>query len=272
MNGSALSRSSAADATRRTTSRWPRKLRAAPRGRSRRPAWWPTKERRTSWRSSHELRTPLNAILGYGQLLLTGTSGPLNQVQTGHLRRVDANAGHLLQMIEQILSYAELEGGLGMAEPREFQLSELMGEVAAVAEPLLHERGLSFRVVVTDPQVFLFSDAHKVRQITLHLLSNAMKFTEVGRVQLTAEVHNDDLIVTVNDTGRGIAPESIGTMFEAFRAADPVLTRRAGGAGLGLSVSQRLAQMLGGRLSVPSELGVGSTFTLRVPARMPVRS
>jgi PAS domain S-box-containing protein len=216
---------------------------------------------------SHELRTPLNAIMGYTEMLTTGLSGTLSDEQQARLRRIDASARHLLQLIEEILAHAGLESGRDEARPREFRLSELVDGVTAVAEPLMREQNLAFRLEITDRNATLFTDPGKARQIILNLLSNAAKFAADGTVTLRARVQAGQLVVEVSDTGIGIAPEHHERIFEPFWQVEQPLTRHIGGTGLGLSVSRRLAEMLGGTITVHSEPGAGSTFTLRLPVR-----
>jgi PAS domain S-box-containing protein len=216
---------------------------------------------------SHELRTPLNAIMGYTDMLLSGIAGQLEEQQIRRLRRIDASARHLLQIIEEILAHAGLEAGRDETRPRSFPLAELIEAITTVAEPLVSEKELSFELDVPDPAQALFTDLGKVRQITLNLLSNGVKFTDAGTIRLHADVVADELVIAVSDTGIGIAPEHRERIFEPFWQVEQPLTRHAGGTGLGLSVSMRLAEVLGGSITVSSEPGAGSTFTLRVPAR-----
>ncbi|HEX8905191.1 MAG TPA: ATP-binding protein, partial [Longimicrobiaceae bacterium] len=217
---------------------------------------------------SHELRTPLNAIIGYAQLLLDGVGGELDDARSGQLRRIHACAMHLLQIIEEILAYAQLEAGHAGAQPSRFTVGELADQVAATAGPLAREKGLELRVELPRPGATLFTDAARLRQIALNLLSNAVKFTDRGTVGLRAEVQGDELLLAVSDTGPGIAPDDLERIYEPFWQAEKPLTRHAGGTGLGLSVSRRLAELLGGTLTAESHPGSGSTFTVRVPAQM----
>jgi signal transduction histidine kinase/PAS domain-containing protein len=217
---------------------------------------------------SHELRTPLNAILGYTQILLDGGA---SDAQAAHLRRIRSGARHLHQMIEEILAYAEMEAGHDVAHPVRVRLGDLVDEVAATAEPLAREKGLALSAEALQPDAALLTDAGKLQRILLNLLTNAVKFTDAGTIRLSAEVRGDEVVVAVTDTGSGIAPENMETIFEPFWQAEKPLTRRAGGTGLGLSVSRRLAKMLGGAISVVSEPGAGSTFEVRIPVRLPTR-
>ncbi len=217
---------------------------------------------------SHELRTPLNAIMGYAEILLSHVAGDLEPKQEEAIGRIDASARHLLQIIEEILTFARMEAGREQIRPEEVTLQALIHDAVVLAEPLAAERGLRFDTELGAPDATLIVDPGKVRQIALNLLSNAVKFTESGRVRLRADVERDEMVLSVSDTGPGIAPEHLDSIFEAFWQAESTSTRRTGGTGLGLSVSKRLAEALGGRLDVRSRLGQGTTFTLRIPARM----
>lgn len=215
---------------------------------------------------SHELRTPLNAILGYTQLLLEDVYGEVGDMQREQLRRVNTSASHLLQIINEILVYASLEAGRTSSERERVNLQVLLEDAAAMTAPLARQKGLAYAVELDDPAAEVYTDAGKVRQILVNLLTNAVKFTEAGSVTLRAHVQDDELVVAVIDTGVGIPENSIDTIFEPFRQVEGPLTRHTGGTGLGLSVARRLATLLGGRITVSSELEAGSTFTLRLPA------
>jgi adenylate cyclase len=222
---------------------------------------------------SHELRTPLNAIIGYSDLLYDEISGPLTEVPKRQVERIRKSAWHLLGLIEDILAHARIEAGKEEFKIEPVSAADLARDAATVVEPLAARKGLDLRVSVAEDRITIETDARKVRQILLNLLSNAIKFTERGEVALMLEPAPDSGVVfQVRDTGGGIAPRHLETIFEAFEQVDPSLTRREQGTGLGLGVSRKLAQLLGGELSVESELGVGSTFTLRLPARPPAPS
>ncbi len=217
---------------------------------------------------SHELRTPLNAVMGYAEILLAGIAGELEDGQEEHVRRINASARHLLQIIEEILSYARMEAGRERIRPEKTTLGELLEDTIAVAEPLARERGLSFETEIEDGDAALFVDAGKIRQILLNLLSNATKFTPDGSVYLRTRLEGDDVLIDVRDTGIGIAPEHRQSIFESFWQVESTSTRQSGGTGLGLSVSRSLARLMGGDIVLESELGEGSRFTLRVPTTM----
>ena len=214
---------------------------------------------------SHELRTPLNAILGYTDLFLAGIPAPLPEPVLPQMQRVQTAARHLLSLIEEILTFARLEGGQEELRPEPTTAATLAGEACALVEPLALERGIGFDVRAPSPDVPLVTDARKARQILVNLLGNAVKFTEKGEVSL--EVESDDATVRfhVLDSGIGIAPEDRERIFEPFWQAQQGLVRERGGSGLGLSVARQLARLLGGDVSVRSTPGVGSKFTLHLP-------
>jgi signal transduction histidine kinase len=220
---------------------------------------------------SHELRTPLTAILGYTDLILDGVAGEVGEKQTGYLRRIRTGASQLLQILQEILIYAEMEAGRAQARPRSIRVGELIDEVVAIIEPLVREKGLEFRALVEQREAELYTDVGKLRQIALNLLANAVKFTDHGAVTLSVALRGEELSIAVTDTGIGILPEELEEIFEPFRQMEQGRTRRAGGTGLGLSVSRQLAGLLGGELNAESTTGQGSTFTLRVPSGIPMK-
>jgi PAS domain S-box-containing protein len=214
---------------------------------------------------SHELRTPLNAIMGYTGLLDAGVAGPLTPTQADQLRRIDVSARHLLELIEEVLTFSRMEMGREELHIRTTDLSGLLREVAGRIEPLAHAKGLDLRLEIPEGIVRIETDPAKLRQIITNLLSNAVKFTNEGGVTLAAGLSDTELKVDVTDTGIGITPEQEARLFEPFWQLEQGTTRRIGGTGLGLSVSRRLAHLLGGDISVDSTPGKGSTFTLRIP-------
>ena len=213
---------------------------------------------------SHELRTPLNAIIGYTDLLDAEIAGALTGGQKGQLRRIHLASRHLLQMIEEILTFSRIEAGREEVRLESVDLGQLSVETCKLVEPLAAQKSLAFgydgpeRLIAT-------TDAGKLRQILLNLLSNAIKFTERGEVRLTMTADDGDVVFEVRDTGIGISAEQLPRVFEPFHQVDTLATRRLGGTGLGLTVSRELARLLGGDLSVTSALQRGSTFTVRIP-------
>ena len=218
---------------------------------------------------SHEFRTPLNAILGYTTMLLQGVSGRLSQGQARNLQRVDSNAHHLLSIINDILDISRIEAGKMPLTVTEFRLPALIAEVMAEVEPLIGRTHLSVSSEIDKRIPLARSDRQKVKQIVINLLTNALKFTQHGsvRVLTTYRKASNEIAIAVVDTGIGIAASDRTTIFEDFRQADNSPTREYGGAGLGLAICQRLATMLGGHITLDSEVGRGSTFTLLIPRR-----
>ena len=215
---------------------------------------------------SHELRTPLNAIMGYTDLLDAGISGDVTDAQHAQLGRIRASARHLLQLIEEVLGFARLESGSEEVLLQRVPVLDVARDALAVVEPFAAAKELPVELrPELDPDTRIESDPAKVRQILVNLLSNAIKFTESGSVQLVVRADEVNVWFDIVDTGVGIAPAQVERIFEAFWQVERPNVRRAGGTGLGLSVSQRYARLLGGDVRVTSELGKGSTFTVRLP-------
>jgi signal transduction histidine kinase len=214
---------------------------------------------------SHDLRTPLNAIIGYAHLLACGRNGELDAEQRRHLARIEANAHNLLAMIDELLAFSRVEAGHEEVEASRITLSRLVNEAADVVRPAADEAGLRLHVETPRRRVVLWTDRSKVGKILLNLLSNAIKYTDAGSITLRARVESngdDFAVLEVHDTGRGIDSDHLEMIFQPFWR---VRGAHVAGTGLGLSVSRRLARMLGGELSVASEPGRGSTFTAKIP-------
>jgi PAS domain S-box-containing protein len=218
---------------------------------------------------SHELRTPLNAIMGYTHLLLEGVSGELKPPQQDKLGRVDANARHLLAVINDLLDISRIESGKMPVQIERVRLPELIDEVMTEVEPLIAGTRLAVSRNLSPKLPEIDTDRQKVKQIVLNLLSNALKFTPQGSVAIRLELDqgSDEISISVTDTGIGVAEENQKTIFEAFEQANSSYARRQGGTGLGLSICRRLAQLLEGRITLASQLGEGSTFTLFLPRK-----
>jgi PAS domain S-box-containing protein len=215
---------------------------------------------------SHELRTPLNAILGYTDLLGMGVPEPLSPATEQYVGRIGLSAQHLLQLIEEILSFYRVEAGKERVEVEPVEVERITEEVQAVVEPLAAAKGLRLVMERGEP-VRLETDPRKLRQILLNLLDNAVKYTEKGEVRFAVRREGERVCFAVRDTGVGIAPESQARIFEPFWQVEQSLTRKAGGTGLGLTVAQRFAGLLGGEIRVESAPGEGSTFTVCLPLR-----
>ena len=215
---------------------------------------------------SHELRTPLTALTGYGELLADQIIGPLDDAQLDLVERMRSVTHHLAVMIEEILSFASIEAGRELVRVSEGDSRDVARAAAAVIEPLASQKGLWLRVDEAE-SFTLETDVDKVRQILVNLAGNAVKFTDAGEVRMTADCKGGIAEFRVKDTGIGIAAEDISRLFQPFSQVDGGLTRRHGGTGLGLYISQRLAALLGGSISVVSAVAKGSEFTLRIPTR-----
>jgi PAS domain S-box-containing protein len=218
---------------------------------------------------SHEFRTPLNAILGYTHMLLNGVSGPISEQQRKSLTRIDSNSRHLLALINDILDITRIEAGRMPLNLSSFKVADLVNEVTSELEPIIRRSRLTVTARMPRSLPPLKSDRQKVKQIVLNLLSNALKFTPAGSVTMTAsyDLKTRTMVIAVRDTGVGISQADQRKVFEDFRQLDSSPTRGYGGTGLGLSICRRLSQMLGGSIDLVSDLGRGSTFTLRLPAR-----
>jgi signal transduction histidine kinase len=219
---------------------------------------------------SHELRTPLNAIVGYRDLLQQGVGGPVTDTQQVYLERIGSGVQQLLRLIDQVLNLSQIEAGQAALTIENVELRALARESAALVEPIVAARNVHFLLDLPESDVSCATDAGRLGQILLNLLSNAAKFTDSGEIALALRDNDDAFVFDVRDTGVGIAATDLERIFQPFVRATP--TRRAGGTGLGLPVSRQLAHLLGGELTALSELGRGSTFTLRIPRRHEARN
>jgi PAS domain S-box-containing protein len=219
---------------------------------------------------SHEFRTPLNAILGYTHMLLNGVTGAVTDPQRKSLTRIDSNSRHLLALINDILDITRIEAGRMPLNLTSFEIPELVHEVMSELEPIIKRSNLTVAARVRGKLPLLKSDRQKVKQIVLNLLSNALKFTPAGTVTISAtyDVKTKTVAISVRDTGVGIPREDQNKVFEDFRQLDSSPARGYGGTGLGLSICRRLSQMLDGTIELTSDVGQGSTFTLRLPGRL----
>ena len=229
---------------------------------------------------SHELRTPLNSLLILARLLAQNPGRNLTAKQVEYANVIHSAGSDLLQLINDILDLSKVEAGRMDIHAERFALSTLLEDIQATFQPLTAEKGLEFAVEAdasAPPE--LFTDRQRLRQVLGNLLSNAVKFTETGHVLLRVGLDHrtggraaragDALAFSVADTGIGISPDNLGTIFGAFQQGDGTLSRRYGGTGLGLSIAREVGALLGGEISAESELGRGSTFTLYLPCELP---
>jgi len=211
---------------------------------------------------SHELRTPLNGVLGMAQAL---TSGPLSDIQRERVRIISRSSESLLAVLNDLLDLSKIEAHALELELVEFDLGELIGGVVAAFRPLAERKGLAFEFKQAEGVLGRYrGDSPRLRRILYSLCENAVKFTARGQVVLRVERSAGQTVFHVTDTGIGIHADDIPHLFEGFFQADGTLTRRYGGAGVGLAVSHELTSLMGGALEVSSVLGEGSTFTLRL--------
>jgi len=217
---------------------------------------------------SHELRTPLNAILGYTELMADGIYGELPQRATGVLERVQNNGKHLLALINDVLDLAKIEAGQLAMTLEDYAMPDVVQSVVSATEGMATTKGLKFTADIAPGLPPGRGDARRLSQVLLNLVGNAVKFTDVGEVAIGAMAENGNFVLTVRDTGPGIAAADQGKIFEEFQQVDNSNTRKKGGTGLGLAISKRMVEMQGGTISVDSELGHGATFRVTLPVRV----
>ena len=216
---------------------------------------------------SHELRTPLNAILGYTELILDGIYGDAPEKMRGVLERVQTNGRHLLGLINDVLDMSKIEAGQVALSLSDYSLAELVQGVYVAVEPLASKKNLALSTKVAAGLPRGRGDERRLAQVLLNLVGNAIKFTDRGEVAIEASLADGSFKVAVRDSGPGIAPADQAKIFVEFQQVDSTSTREKGGTGLGLAISKRIVEMHGGRLSVDSEPGKGSTFTIKLPVR-----
>src|SRR6185312_7578102 len=217
---------------------------------------------------SHELRTPMNAIIGYTEMVIEEAMELGLENSIADLRKISAAGRHLLALICNILDLSKIEAGRMELYVETFGIAGMIEDLRTTIRPMM-EKNSNTMVLEAAPGIgSMRSDLTKVRQVLLNLLSNASKFTHNGVIRLTARPEQDWIVFEVKDSGIGMDPERVAKIFDAFTQADASTTRKYGGTGLGLTITRKFCEMLGGTIHVESQLDVGSTFTVRLPAGM----
>jgi len=217
---------------------------------------------------SHELRTPLNSIIGFTGIILKGIAGQINEEQRKQLSMVYNSAKHLLSLINDILDLSRIESDRMEISVEKFKIEEVISEVIHTLYPMISQKGLQLITEIQDEIPELQNDRKKIFQILLNLVNNSVKFTSKGEIKIKCYTENNDLVVSVSDTGIGIKKENMAYLFEAFRQIDGTSQRRYQGAGLGLYLCKKLVILLGGEIWAQSEYGKGSQFTFKLPLRI----
>ena len=212
---------------------------------------------------SHEIRTPMNAILGFAELLYEEESDPAKREKLEIIKR---SGKHLLDLINDILDFSKIEAGRIEIEPKQFTLKRMLADIQSQFLVKAAEQQLTLTIAVDAalPQI-VYGDEYRINQIVLNILSNAFEFTEKGGITVHCSYQQGVATISVTDTGVGIPPEKHTIIFSPFEQADSSIARQHGGAGLGLAITKRLAELMGGRIRMESEVGVGSTFTVELP-------
>jgi len=221
---------------------------------------------------SHELRTPLNAVIGYSQLLQETCHDGDFEALARDLRRIERAGDMLLQIVNQVLDFSKAEAYEIVLHPETFDVDAVLREIVDTVEPMAARNGNRLTTEIGSADGEVHTDLTRFRQSLLNLAANACKFTQNGEVSLAVRREPgepvDWLVVNVKDTGIGISPEQEAKLFQAFTQADASTTRKYGGTGLGLAISRKMCRLMGGDISVTSELGKGSNFEMRLPARI----
>jgi CheY-like chemotaxis protein/nitrogen-specific signal transduction histidine kinase len=216
---------------------------------------------------SHELRTPLNAIIGFSELLQEGSYGALSSDQNDFVKDIHASGRHLLGLINDILDLSKIEAGRMTLHPEECELNEIVRETLTVVHPQALKKKLVLEALIDPGAAFVKLDAGKIKQVMYNLVSNAVKFTpDGGRIDIAGSAEGRDLVLSVSDTGVGIADEDAAHIFDEFYQVDGSYTRKHEGTGLGLALVKNLVEMHGGSVTVESAPGKGSRFSVRLPA------
>ena len=215
---------------------------------------------------SHELRTPLNSIIGFSELLMDGLVGELSEKQGHYMKIIHSSGAHLLRLINDTLDFSKLEAGMLEVFNEPTDLGEVVEDILRAYNVVAERKGLDIHVEIPADMPPILTDRRKLTQIIDNLLSNSVKFTDQGRVELAARRKEGMLEVTVTDTGIGIEPQELPHIFDPFHQVDASTTRRYEGTGLGLAIAHRIVELHGGTLGVVSEPDQGAIFDFDLPA------
>jgi len=219
-------------------------------------------------RVSHDLRTPLNAIIGFTRMVLRKTEGQIPDLQKENLQKVLISGEHLLGLINGLLDLAKIEAGRMEVFAESFKVDDVIHMAASTVEPMLKDGRVRLVREIAPDIPHLKTDREKLKQIVINLLSNAAKFTEQGEIKISASQEDGSLKLIISDTGIGMKKEALEHIFEEFRQAEQSTTSKYGGTGLGLAIVRKFVNLMGGEISVESEVGTGSKFTITLPMRL----
>ena len=222
---------------------------------------------------SHELRTPLNMIIGFSEMILQSPEtygSKIPPALLADLAVINRNAEHLADLVDDVLDLSQIETQQTVLTKEHVQLHEIVEDVVVAVHPLFDSKGLYLETKVPEGLPPVFCDRTRVREVLLNLLSNAGRFTERGGVRVRIWQEGNDVVVSVADTGAGIAAEDLGKLFQPFQQLDSTIRRRYGGTGLGLSISKRFIELHGGKIWVESKEGIGTTFSFCLPISLPM--
>jgi len=214
---------------------------------------------------SHELRTPLNAIIGFTGIMLQGLPGSLSDEQRKQLAIVQNSGRHLLNLINDVLDISKIEAGELSLDSTVFDIGQSIEKAVKMVSPMAGQKGIAIETAISGEVGATRNDQRRVEQVLINILNNAVKFTEEGRVRVSGSREGDQYVLTVSDTGVGIAPDELEAIFKPFHQSETGRMRRHEGTGLGLSICRKILDMMGGAIGVASAPGQGSTFTVRFP-------
>ena len=214
---------------------------------------------------SHELRTPLNSIIGFTGIMLQGLAGPLNSEQQKQMSMVQNSSRHLLALINDVLDISKIEAGQLELSNSQFNLNDSVEKMVKLVSPLAEKKRLRVVNKMESDDMAVYSDKLRFEQIILNLLNNAIKFTDEGEVTIKGRRTGDMYEISVSDTGIGINSDKLNELFQPFHQIDTGLARKHEGTGLGLSICRKLLDLMSGSISLESQFGLGSTFTITLP-------